>query len=470
MGVSILASWRHPNVVVMAPALTEAGQSRNFKPSSSSTFKNLNDSCLISSAILFSNTEHSEFLKLLPLKIKENQTVNGFLKKFDVKICKSPESQNKGNGVLKKHAVKASDINWNLLNNKTEEITVENLRMYNSAPMGDQYEKMGLLKSSTPNSLLDEQGEFMGFLKTVNQNAETNNFMKEKSLSNDMDQLFKNFTSAIACTDLSPGDFPPPNVEELLQVIKNMENTCESSDTALDAPTDSVEPEGMFPLSGTDLASFERELLDDMMTNFDENLPDSGLDMKESLTKEKLDDVNKRQFEIERKCERLLRRLKKLQARCVGKHAGEELTGLFEHVHHLTRQEFQGALSLKNDEQKDNRNKGVTELALSTLVNRLSISSLNQASGLTKYRPVVKYFGSGSAEVPPQNESLPGSILPKFNDEDKEEIKTVAQQLHTKLHMLQNHLDSDVTASSSGGESCDEMQNYNNPHQSHLSM
>jgi KAT8 regulatory NSL complex subunit 1 len=36
--------------------------------------------------------------------------------------------------------------------------------------------------------------------------------------------------------------------------------------------------------------------------------------------------------------------------------------------------------------------------------------------------------------------------------------------------MVENFVDSDATASSSGGESCDEMQPFNNQHQMHVSM
>jgi KAT8 regulatory NSL complex subunit 1 len=36
--------------------------------------------------------------------------------------------------------------------------------------------------------------------------------------------------------------------------------------------------------------------------------------------------------------------------------------------------------------------------------------------------------------------------------------------------VVQHEVDSEATESSSGGESCDEMQNYNNPHQQYLSM
>lgn len=476
VGVSVLASRRHPDVVVMAPALTEAGQSQNFKTLPTSSLKNLLDSCDLSPAVLTDSFKHNHSYNIQATKIKENCiSTNGFQKKINEDFINLTSNKLKANAVLKKLSNQFLSEPGRLIKElefqKSKHIVERKISMNNSAPMGDQSDNMGLLKSSTQSSLLDDQTENVGFLKPPNQNVE-NSLTKEKTLTNDMDQLFKNFSAVITGSDIPPGDFAPPNVEELLQVIKSMENTCESSDTALDTPSDAVESDGMFALSGTDLASFERELLDDMMTNFDDHLPDSGLDIKESLTKEKLEDVNKRQFEIERKCERLQRRLKKLQARCIGKHAGEELTGLFEHAHRLIKQGLQGAVPGKIDNHlgKDKKIKGVSELTLASLVNRLTVSSINQASGLTRYRPSVKYFGSGSVDITQQNSSLPGSILPKLEDKEKEEVKAVAQQLHTQVHILQSHLDSDVTASSSGGESCDEMQSYNNPHQTQQSM
>jgi KAT8 regulatory NSL complex subunit 1 len=61
-------------------------------------------------------------------------------------------------------------------------------------------------------------------------------------------------------------------------------------------------------------------------------------------------------------------------------------------------------------------------------------------------------------------------VLPKFSAEDKNELEKVSGQLHTQLKMVENFVDSDATASSSGGESCDEMQPFNNQHQMHVSM
>lgn len=456
-------------MVVMAPALTETGQSQNFKTLQSTTSKNRSDDCDL--APILSDNKHDQLCKFVVSELKRN------VKCFNDPIIVSnrefddPIKKHNSNGALKKLVnrlpLESLKINGELEACKADRITRENSSMNDSAPMGDQSENMGLLKSNIRVSL-DDQSDGMGFPKTNNQNLENGNSTKDKNVTNDMDQLLKNFSVAISGGELSSGDFPAPNVEELLQVIKSMENTCETSDPALDAPGDPAEPEGIFPLSGTDLATFERELLDDMMTNFDDHLPDSGLDIKESLTKEKLDDATKRQFEIERKCERLQRRLKKLQARCLGKHVGEEMTGLFEHAHRLIRQGFQVA-NVKNEE-KDKKPKGVSEATLSSLVDRLAASSMNQGTGLVKCRPSVKYFGSGSVDIDRQDGNLPGSILPKLGDEEKEEVKAVAQQLHTQVHLLQNHLDSDVTASSSGGESCDEMQTYNNPHQTHQSM
>lgn len=51
-----------------------------------------------------------------------------------------------------------------------------------------------------------------------------------------------------------------------------------------------------------------------------------------------MEEARKKQFEMERKCERLLRRLRKLQARTMGKHVSEEVTGLLENAHRMLKQ------------------------------------------------------------------------------------------------------------------------------------
>lgn len=97
--------------------------------------------------------------------------------------------------------------------------------------------------------------------------------------------------------------------------------------------------------------------------------------------------------------------------------------------------------------------------------------SQQQAAVSTRHQSLQRYFGSGSGDhAPPATASNGPRVLPKFSADVKNELEKVSGQLHTQLKMVENCVDSDATASSSGGESCDEMQSFNNHHQMHISI
>jgi KAT8 regulatory NSL complex subunit 1 len=357
--------------------------------------------------------------------------------------------------------------------------------------MGDQEDNMGLQKSNSTVPCL-----------------ESGNFLKEKILSSDMDQLFKNLGAAISISDLGGSVDLGQNVaEELLQVIKSMESNPTEPDVPLHGesvgmdPSEGGEPEGMFAISdGTDIGSglstFERLLNDVDMMNMcvDVNLAENSLvtENKEALTKERIEEARKKQFEMERKCEWLLRRLRKLQARTMGKHVSEEVTGLLENAHrmlnHSASQKEQtssvglssGAVGVcvQSEEtsaakseisRKEKKVKGISTFAMANLFRRLDMLSQQQAAVSTRNHSSQRYFGSGSGDHASSSSNGP-RVLPKFSAEDKNELEKVSGQLHTQLKMVENFVDSDATASSSGGESCDEMQPFNNQHQMHVSI
>lgn len=497
-------------MVVMAPALTEAGQSQNFKlpPSSHSlpaspvgvSLNGLNNiSQLLSNGHLLCRDGHISFVtKLTGRKklerqlsliakdlIKEIQTESGTfacdnLTTLAIASARRSESLQSAGG--KSGASKSASVKEG------------GFMMNNCDPsMGDQEDNMGLQKSNTPVPSL-----------------ESGNLLKEKSLSSDMDQLFKNLGAAISSSDLGGSGDLGQNVEELLQVIKSMESNATEPDGPLHGesvsidPSEGGEPEGMFTISdGTDIASglstFERELLNDVdMMNMcvDVNLSENPLviENKEALTKERIEDARKKQFEMERKCERLLRRLRKLQARTMGKHISEEVTGLLENAHRMLKQSASqkeqtvslgsnsGAVgvSVQSEEasaakfevsRKEKKLKGISTYAMANLFRRLDMLSQQQAAVSTRHQSLQRYFGSGSGDHAPLAASSNGPrVLPKFSADVKNELEKVDGQLHTQLKMVEDCVDSDATASSSGGESCDEMQSFNNHHQMHVSM
>ncbi|XP_067012430.2 KAT8 regulatory NSL complex subunit 1 isoform X2 [Anabrus simplex] len=492
------ASLRRPDVVVMAPALTEAGQSQNFKlpPSTHSTpasplgvtlngLKSISVSHFISDGHLLCKDGHIE------TKLNNSDTLNGVNKNFKKNVTSNQDSN--GFGSLTVPVATPEVFKTCEVLHTTEQIGVISATPYsqegsfmmnNCDPsMGDQEDNMGLQKSNSSGSTL-EAGKFL------------------KKGMNDMDQLFKNLGAAISVGGLGNGGDLGQNVDDLFQAMDNMESGTTESDVQLpgDAvglgnldPTENVGPESMFPMpDGADLAglsTFEREFLNevDMMDMcVDVNLGDNSLvvENKGLSHKVRTKEAAKKQFELERKSAFLIRRAKKLMARTMGQHVAEEVTGVLEQAHRMMKQsassEFNNQSGLLasaafdasgTSNRKEKKVRGISSYAMASLFRRLEMLSQQQAALSSRHQVPNKYFGAGSSDHVTTSSSSNGPrAVPKFNYETKEELEQVSGQLYTQLKMVENAMDSDATASSSGGESCDEMQSYNNPHQLPLSI
>lgn len=208
----------------------------------------------------------------------------------------------------------------------------------------------------------------------------------------------------------------------------------------------------------------------DMMTNFDEEQL-SGSTSKESRAKETLEELHKKQLKLEKRSEFLLRRLRKLQARSMGQHISGEVVGLLECLHRTLRRVKES--NIDGNEENVKIEEPITPVSANTLKNivkKLEVSSMIQSNVVSKPRGSLRYFGSGSVE----HSSLRGSgsgpvVVPKLTPQTRQELERVSGLLQTEMKIVEKQIDSDATASSSGGESCDESQSYTNPHQQFLS-
>ncbi|GLG99074.1 KAT8 regulatory NSL complex subunit 1 [Gryllus bimaculatus] len=503
MGIKF-ASLRHPDVVVMAPALTEAGQSQNFKlpPSAHSSPGS-------PVSVAFNGVKKLA----VPHLLSDANLCKDRTKKFCVSeklICQ------RVNGFQKLEDTRFLDPNFDAFENLTtlaiaseltkgtgEDLCAGRQKHPGEKSKGHSKEGKFIMNQCDP-SMGDHQDN-MGFQKPNNAvpNTECANLMKDKTLSNDMDQLLKNLGAAISGNELSSGTDLGQNVEDILQVINNMETNPPETDSMntdnmglgnMD-PTENVEAESMFQMAdGADLSTLERELLNVDMMNMcvDVNINDNTLELenKEALSAVRLEDVRKKQFELERKCEFLGRRLRKLHARSLGKHASGEVTGVLEQAYRMLQSASgkEGENSTENSDSqivqtsgsavvkvepnvKEKRVKGISSSSLANLFRRLDVISQQQAAITSRQQVPHKYFGAGSGDhstVAVSNNGI--SAFPKFLSETKEEVEQVSGQLHTQVEVVEHAFDSDATASSSGGESCDEMQNFNNPHQVSVSI
>ncbi|KOX77327.1 KAT8 regulatory NSL complex subunit 1 [Melipona quadrifasciata] len=329
----------------------------------------------------------------------------------------------------------------------------------NDPSMGDQADNMGFLKSSADLPLVGSE--------TAGDN---------KNL--DVDQIMAFGTDITAdneqCNMSNVSDIGQ-NVEEILQVIKsiegveNAENISAGSNEPVQSTVDGVE---MFSMPEEGFSSFERELLDvDVMSIC--NIADAVDQQKVNTLKLQQDIVAQKQHESERKCAFLLRRLRKLQARIIGRHVAEENTGVLELAHHgVKKYLFQ---ELVNIGSKSNvRNFPEINSSLSSFLQKIEKMCVAQSNSVNRQRLCCRYFGDGSRDnlgSTSGNNSNRQSVFGTPQVKVKgEEVESVAGPLATQLHIVESNLDSDCTASSSGGESCDEMQSFNNPHQQSISI
>lgn len=343
----------------------------------------------------------------------------------------------------------------------------------NDPSMGDQTNNMGFLKSNEDLSLVaTETGD-------------------NKNLDVDQIMAFGSDITAEQCNMANVADIGH-NVEEILQVINSIEGADNAGNAeggeSVQATVDGVSE--MFAMPEEGFASFERDLLNDVDVmslcndNMNMNISVDTADHQQKSNSLKLqqDIVAQKQFEIERRCAFLLRRLRKLQARLVGRHVAEESTGVLELAHHGVKKYL--LQELVNIGSKSNvRNFPEISGSLQSFLQKIEKICVAQSNSANRQRVCCRYFGGGSRDNASGGSAggsgggtsgNNGNRQPVFGTPqiklNSEEVESVAGSLSTQLHVVESNLDSDCTASSSGGESCDEMQTFNNPHQQPLPM
>lgn len=182
--------------------------------------------------------------------------------------------------------------------------------------------------------------------------------------------------------------------------------------------------------------------------------------------------VERRQHDLERRTSFLKRRLLKLQARLVGEHASVETGHVLELAQQNAKKAFYEDLASLGPKAGNTRNFPDLAGNLNSFLHKVEKHCTAQSTSIAvRPRNSCRYFGAGSKDnyVNTTANRVPAFGVPQIKLE-KVQVENVAGPLATNLKIIQNHYDSDVTASSSGGESCDEMQTFNNTQQQPLPM
>ncbi|XP_058808683.1 KAT8 regulatory NSL complex subunit 1, partial [Phymastichus coffea] len=297
--------------------------------------------------------------------------------------------------------------------------------------------------------------------------------------------------------NVQPGDISQ-NVEDILQVIKSMESAAETGESIgsdhrlsggcgglVEAGSTQSTVEGVseiFP----DGEAFALNLLNDMdvMNLVNDNIADSVVadqpssqPLRQTPTKytelaKRQAQIERRQHDLERRASFLTRRLLKLKAQLVGEHVAEEATHVLELAQKSAKKCFYQDLASLGPKAGNTRNFPELAGSLGSFLQKVQKSCNAQSNSMAvRQRNTCRYFGAGSKDsyVNITANKIPVFGVPQIKL-DGEQVEKVAGPLATKLKFLQSAYDSDCTASSSGGESCDEMQTFNNLHQQSLSI
>lgn len=170
-----------------------------------------------------------------------------------------------------------------------------------------------------------------------------------------------------------------------------------------------------------------------------------------------LEELGRRQWQMERRRARLQRRLRRVTARGLGASVSGQLRELLDHAHVcLAQQREQAATSEEGPTPPTPPEVGVEALradamrtmstsALVNLVRRVEASQGLARLAAASHRPTRTH--------PP----TPAPTLPHHT---RVELAALGAELEAAAHAHTHH-DSDATETSSGGESCDELDGYN---------
>lgn len=201
---------------------------------------------------------------------------------------------------------------------------------------------------------------------------------------------------------------------------------------------------------------------------------------KDTETLDIRNEIEKRQAQMIRKCDFLIRRLRKIQIRYMGQHINEEVNSLFDYTQQLVKRKDRGSKSistmtpvnlLNSEKQKD-----LPSCSMKNLIKRIdqSASTCQQSLRNRVGRPSKLSVAEASSGVSPTSigpGQLPSTnVVPIFDLESKQQLESSSGLMQAAMQKVIEAMDSDATASSSGGESADEMITYNNSTQSAMPM
>lgn len=197
-------------------------------------------------------------------------------------------------------------------------------------------------------------------------------------------------------------------------------------------------------------------------------LEDVTTPIKEPDTQDIRLEIKKRQTQMMRKCDFLMRRLRKLQTNSMKEHLNEEVNGLFQYSQKLLLRKDRESKTISTMQpiNAENSQNKIAGASVKCLLDRLETVANDQQCVLKK--TVGKYNDSvvATSMLTPSGRQRgalapPASrMIPCFDSAFSGQLELAAGHLQTELKIVAEAIDSDATASSSGGDSGDEFNAY----------
>ena len=228
---------------------------------------------------------------------------------------------------------------------------------------------------------------------------------------------------------------------EMLSIIQSQidkEKTLPNSEVTLTNPE--VKEESQF--AGELDASSNRNGLKGLLVN------------RENQMRLRLEDLTKRQNEIEKRSERVLRRIRRIQGGGLVNHTSKQLSQAVDQI-----------------EKKLPTNQRVKELQKTLITGEKVHVSSSEVGGtntpLLNY--ALKVTPKEKLRDPCRSETADSNrVLVRLNEELASDIRDTCGNMGSHLHTISRWGDGDVTESSSGGESADELDKF--PKKTELSV
>lgn len=320
---------------------------------------------------------------------------------------------------------------------------------------------------------------------------------------------FQNFGGNSGSAQSSQNTNDPPEMPQLMSILNEL-----------------LDGQDITSLANTGGNGDGMQALEDQEDNYEDDSPrkDDPEEITRLLVQQRLQEISREEQQLQRKMDFLIRRLYKIVARSTGLHASEELSGFLEHAARQSLKKekedqsfagskfpcltasLQGASTLTPltselptnllsspsasqelskqqntlntsdvpEPQADEPLKPVAMVEMKSFMRRIEKVSTLQSTMLNKRAHAMKYFTKPSTNslstLSKSEANLINSTIPRLETSDVEQLDQVSGLLMSEMRLIEKQIDSDATASSSGGESADEMVTYNNQYQQFLSM